>query len=395
MKIADFVKKNYEIFVVNFIALGFIAFTLLAQFGVHIKVAEGVELVPVEIGYSQSTERINGKSVRVSESYVRLQYEYDAQKLFWMPASVVFGSASDSDIEDMIKDGESIKRNVFYNSKSNEVIGVTKSGISILSLYYCNSKIFRYGIWILFLVDIFVGFIIISHKEKTIDMSQYRYYPEDKKKLELDEIVRGMRDFRLLYIFSIPVWAAWGGFVSVLLFAFLPESVANNVRVLGIIAIFVWLIVPLSAIILIKRIAINTDVEKKIIANAYQYLPNVRIDFIEQLQADLYKGLQFMKKHNLVISERYILGSMADVALNPIAIPKDQIREIAYVYRSITTIKYHFVVQEVYFRLKNGKEIRMPVGDRNNLGLTLKALEDCGTPIIDVSQEKKYGGRGK
>ena len=165
MKIADFVKKNYEIFVVNFIALGFIAFILLAQFGVHIKVAEGVELVPVEIGYSQSTERINGKSVRVSERYVRLQYEYDAQKLFWMPASVVFGSASDSDIKDMINDGDPINRNVFFNTKSNEVIGVTESGKSIFSLYYNNSKMFRYGIWILILCDIFVGFLLYLRKK--------------------------------------------------------------------------------------------------------------------------------------------------------------------------------------------------------------------------------------
>ena len=389
MKIIDFVKKNYEIFVVNFIALGFIGITLLAQFGVHIQVDKGVDLVPTEIQYIQSSQRVSG------ERYIHFRYEEDTQKSFWVPSSVVFGRAGDDDIKDMIEDGDSIKRNVFYNTRSDKVIGVTKSGRSVLSLYYYNSKMFRYGIWILLLCDLFVGFLIISQKKKTIDMSRYRYYPEDKRKLELNEILRWMRDFRLLYIFSIPVWAAWGGFASVLLFAFLPESVANNVRVLGIIAVFVWLIVPVSAILLIRRIAINTDAEKKIIANAYQYLPNVRIDFIEQLQADLYKGLPFMKKHNLVISERYILGSMADVVLNPIAIPKDQIREIAYVYRSITTLKYHFVVQEVYFRLKNGKEIRMPVGDRNNLGLTLKALEDCGTPIIDVSQEKKYGGRGQ
>ena len=391
MKIIDFVKKNKEIFIANFIVLGFIAIILLAQFGVHIKVDKGVNLVPTEIQYSQSTQRVSEKTVYVSEGYVRLKYKNNAQKSFGVPASVVFGRARIDDIEDMIKDGESIKRNVFYNSKSNEVIGVTKSGISILSLYYCNSKIFRYGIWILFMVDIFVGFIIISHKEKTIDISQYRYYPEDKRKLELDEIIRGMRDFRLFYIFSIPVWAAWSGFISVLLFAFMPESVANDILVIRIIAIFVWLIVPLSTIIVLKLIIKNTDKKKDIIGNACKYLSNVGDDFLEQLQADLYKGLRFMKKHNLVISDRYIIGSITGMAFSPMAIPKEQIREIAYAYYSQSTIKYHFVIQEVYFRLKNGKEIMMPVGDQYNLGLTLKALEDCGAPIIDISQEKKYG----
>ena len=168
MKIIDFLKKNYEIFVVNFIALGFIVFTLLAQFGVHIKVDEGVALVPVEIGVSQSTRHINSKSVLVNERYVRLKYENDAQKSFWVPASVVFGRASDDDIEDMIKDGDSINRNVFFNTKSNEAIGITKSGKSILSLYYSNSKMFRYGIWILILVDIFVGVLVKSKNKKSM-----------------------------------------------------------------------------------------------------------------------------------------------------------------------------------------------------------------------------------
>ncbi|MDE6674915.1 MAG: hypothetical protein K2K19_08935 [Acetatifactor sp.] len=97
----------------------------------------------------------------------------------------------------------------------------------------------------------------------------------------------------------------------------------------------------------------------------------------------------------MVISERYIIGSITDLTFNPIAIPKEQIREIAYVYYEIATIRYNLVVQEVYFRLKNEKEIRMPVGDRCNLDLTLRALEDCGAPIIDITQEKRYGRRRK
>ncbi|MBD5444255.1 MAG: hypothetical protein HDR29_01760 [Lachnospiraceae bacterium] len=173
MKIIDFVKKNYEIFVVNFIVLGFIVFTLLAQFGVHIKVDNGVELVPIEIGSSQSTVHINSKFVPVSERYVYLKYEKNAQKSFWMPASVVFGRADEDDIKDIIKDGDSIKRNVFFNTKSNKVIGVTKSGKSILSLYYYNSKMFRYGILLLIICDIFVGFLIKHNNTKSKDCGIY------------------------------------------------------------------------------------------------------------------------------------------------------------------------------------------------------------------------------
>lgn len=166
MKMIDLVKKEWEIFVVNFIVLGFIAIIMLAQFGVHIKVNQGVDLVPIEIGYSQSTVHMNSKFVDVYEANVRFKYENNAQESFWIPASVVFGRAGEDEIKDMIEDGASIKRNVFLNTKSDKVIGVTKSGKSILSLYYCNSKFFRYGIWILIIVDIFVGLVIKFAKKE-------------------------------------------------------------------------------------------------------------------------------------------------------------------------------------------------------------------------------------
>ena len=166
MKIIDFIKKNTAILVVNFIVLGFIAITLLVQFGVHIKVDEGVELIPVEIGYSQSTRHINSKFVPISERYVRLKFESNVKKPFWVPADVVFGKAAVDEIEDMIKDGNSVKINVFYNTKSDEVVGVTNSGKSILSLYFYNSKVCRYGILILLLVDIFLVILIMfAHKK--------------------------------------------------------------------------------------------------------------------------------------------------------------------------------------------------------------------------------------
>lgn len=377
MKIIDFVKKNYEIFVVNFIVLGFIAIILLAQFGVHIKVDKGVDLVPVKLG--STTER-----------YVYLEYENNEQMSFWMPVSVVFGRTGEDEIIDMIKDGVSIKRNVFFNTKSNKVIGVTKSGKSPLALYYHNSKLFRYGIWILIIVDVFVGFLIKSRNtksQKTIDISQYRYYPEDKRTLELNEILFWMRDFRVLYIAFIPVWAIWGIFV----FSFFYVGVIAAEGAVGIIIKLILLTIPLGVIILIRRIAKSKDEKKRLFKNAHKYLSNVGEDFLEQLQADLNKGLPFMKKYNLVISDNYIIGSMADIVLNPMAIPKEQIGEIAYVYYEIVTIKRHYVVQEVYFRLKNGKEIRMSVGDRNNLGLTLRALKDCGVPITDITQKKRSG----
>ena len=133
------------------------------------------------------------------------------------------------------------------------------------------------------------------------------------------------------------------------------------------------------------------NAKKRILKNAYKYLSNVGDDFLEQLQTDLNKGLPFRKKHNLVISERYVIGCITWGGLNPIAIPKEQIREIAYAAYELVSIKRIIPVQEVFFRLENGKEISMPVSDYGNIGLTLRALKDCGAPIIDISHEKKYG----
>ena len=167
MKIIYFVKKNYHIFVVNFIVQGFIGLTLLAQFGVHIKVDKDVDLVPDEIQYVQSTQYMRRRGiVNASECYVRLKYKRNTKISFWVTASAVFGRVSDDDIKDMIEDGASIKRNVFFNTNSDEVIGVSKSGKTLLSLYYSNSKIFRYGIWILFLCDLFVGLLIKTRNKK-------------------------------------------------------------------------------------------------------------------------------------------------------------------------------------------------------------------------------------
>lgn len=383
----NFIKKNYEIFIVNFIFLGFIVITLLAQFGVHIRVDKGVDLVPVKLEYRGATR------------YIKLEYEDNEQKSFWMPVSVVFGRNSEHEIKDIIYDGDSITRNVFINTKSHEIIGITKSSKSILSLYYNNSKMFRYGLLILFIGDIFIVMmksIQTKKGKKTIEMSQYRYAPEDKGALELNEIIFQLREFKALNFLISLICTMLGIIYSFALVAIYSTGGITGLGLgIGIVIICViFVMIPLGIIALIRKKAKRKDEKNKIIKNANTYLSNVGEDFIEQLQADLNRGLPFMKKHNLAISDRYIIGSLTGVTLNPmaldpIAIPKEQIREIAYVYYTWATLRYRFIVQKVYFRLKNGKEIMLPVNDRYNIGLTLKALEDCRVPIIDITQEKK------
>lgn len=228
-------------------------------------------------------------------------------------------------------------------------------------------------------------------KEKSIDMSQYRYDPEDKRKLELDEIIWKMWDFRLLFIITLPSWLLWVSFVVAFIVVCATSDVtATELVVFSAITLAAFLI-PLGAMMTPVLIVRFMNEKNIILKNAYKYLSNVGDDFLEQLQTDLNKGLPFMKKRNLVISERYVIGSITYGILDPIAIPKEQIREIAYANYTVVTIKRIMPVQEVFFRLENGKEISLSVSDPGNLGLTLRALEDCGAPIIDISHEREYG----
>lgn len=230
-------------------------------------------------------------------------------------------------------------------------------------------------------------------KGKAIDISQYRYYPKDKEKLELDEIIFEMRDFRVLYIISIPIWALWGIITGAILAVYLTEGATATEWVVGIIIIFILFLIFGSIIPFIRYRAKNKSEKNRIIDNANTYLSDVGEDFLEQVQADLYKGLPFMKKHNLVISERYIIGSIKELGLDPIVIPKEQIQEIAYaIYEQMFYIRglYWELRQEFFFRLKNGKEIKVHVNDPFNSELALRALQGCGIKMIDISSKSKY-----
>ena len=156
----NFIKRYKEVILVNLLALGFIGFTLLVQFGVHIKVHPSVDLIPTETQSVQSSRHSRTGSFYTYELYVRLIYKEKPNEYFWLPSVSVFGRASDDEVKEIVKEGNTIKRNVFINTKSHEVIGVTKSGKSVLSLYYYNSKMFRYGLQMLILSDILLALII-------------------------------------------------------------------------------------------------------------------------------------------------------------------------------------------------------------------------------------------
>ena len=66
----------------------------------------------------------------------------------------------------MVDNKEIIKMNIFVNSKTNEVLGVTKRNTSKLALIYRNNKPVKFGSIIIPCVDIFViGLIMLFEKK--------------------------------------------------------------------------------------------------------------------------------------------------------------------------------------------------------------------------------------
>lgn len=67
----------------------------------------------------------------------------------------------------MVDDKETIKMNIFVDSRTNEVLGVTRKSASKLALIYNNNKLVKLGSIIIPCVDLLVfGSIYFSGKKK-------------------------------------------------------------------------------------------------------------------------------------------------------------------------------------------------------------------------------------
>ena len=148
-------SKIISIAFVNFIAIGFIMFTIFARFGTHIEVIKRVDCVPVDISYSKS----------VSARVVLVKSDEDDMDSFWVNAKEIFGTDKERELKEMIEDKESVMLNVFINPQTHEVLGVTKNGTSRLALIYHNHKLLKYGIFILLGVDVFLLVLILLSRK--------------------------------------------------------------------------------------------------------------------------------------------------------------------------------------------------------------------------------------
>ena len=163
-------KSNIIIVIlVNVICIGFIALTVFLQFGSDIEVVRNVEMYPVEQGTSQYST-YNYRLHQTYDSYIRLvKIDTDDEDIepVWVDAKYVFGIDNEKVIKELIEDKDTVRLNVFINSKTGETMGVTTKGTSRWSFFYNNNKLLRYGLIIIPCVDIFlIGLIVFSEKMK-------------------------------------------------------------------------------------------------------------------------------------------------------------------------------------------------------------------------------------
>ncbi|MBO4637629.1 MAG: hypothetical protein J5685_10840 [Clostridiales bacterium] len=231
-------------------------------------------------------------------------------------------------------------------------------------------------------------------------LKRYEYYPNNPRKLTIRAVIHKMRDFRLMYIFSILPWMMWGCLAIVTVTGFLApqtqyEDYQRTMTVLSILTVAGFIIIA-GTMRLITLILKNKDVEKVIRRNTRKILPEIGDSIIEPLAEDLSRGMVFLKSHNIAVSDNYIIGSTNAYTMNPVVFPKNMIEEVAYaIYEdgsvTIPTARglssARIVIQNFYFRLKNKKQVKVPVNDKYQPYLALEALQKAGIKTVELPRK--------
>lgn len=383
-------KSNIiSLVVTNVIAIGFIIFTIFARFGTHIEVIKRMELLPVSVGYSNS------------ERVVLMEPEDDDDiDRFWVNAKYVYGTDKERELRRMIEDEDTIRLNVFIDPRTEEVLGITKKSTSVLGLIYVNHKLFRYGIPMILGADILIVVLMLlsgrkmTEADKDAGLKKYEYNPSDPKKLRLGEVLHKMRDLRLLYILSSPLWLMMLALALACISTWVssgmdPASYGEDSSARWIftgITAGVFLVV-FFIYFMINRILKNRDLRPQILQNMRMYLPGTPENIFDDVERDLSKGMPFLKDHNLGISNNFVIGNLELNKLNPVIIPRQEVVEVVceiFEGRSLTIARNGGVTnarqfyQNFFFRLRNGNYIPVQVNDKFGLWIALAALRKAG-----------------
>lgn len=209
-------------------------------------------------------------------------------------------------------------------------------------------------------------------------LNKYKYHPPDSGSLSLSEVLYRMRDFRLLYILSMPYW--------IICFSLFIADVSMIFGSYGFDwQLFTSLIVFLTSLgigilMLIRSFARKKDDSQRILRNMQSYLPGITEHYIESVCRDLSRGMPFLKSHSIAVLESYILGSRTVWSLDPVVIPKEEIVEA--IYEVWHQYKIGDIVMKIHFLLKNGASVPVAVNDKFGSWLQVEALEQAGIKTV-------------
>lgn len=228
-------------------------------------------------------------------------------------------------------------------------------------------------------------------------LAKYEYRPADPKKLTLKAVLHKLRDYRLLFIFSIPVYIMWISFaIATISMSFIydfksSKDYADMATTYA--ALIVSGLVIAGVYMLIFAVKKATD-SKAAVANTKKYL-QISDSFAEEVENDLAKGMPFLTNHNLGISENYIIGNLTLINFTPVIIPKKEVVEVVYeIFEGATTTVAHNghitnarnFYQNFFFRLRNGNYVPVQVNDKFKLDTALAAIQNAGIKTVELNR---------
>ncbi len=187
---------------------------------------------------------------------------------------------------------------------------------------------------------------------------KYKYYPDDKKKLSLDETMYYMHDKTVIKVFYGVFLFIWGivficGEVGLFVIegATIVEAVVINV------VLFAVLLLVSGVFGFMLYVTKRNGAKYSLDTNSRKYADIVTKDFLGVVEQDLCKGMRF-RSPKLILTEQFILGSLNKVSLAPVAIPVNQVKKIRYdthYFQSSSGGGYMEV--KLYFELSNKKTV--------------------------------------
>ena len=211
-----------------------------------------------------------------------------------------------------------------------------------------------------------VGLFFLAKEKNQVPIifepEAYKYSPEDKKKLSLDETMYYLHDKFIMKMFYGIFLFFWGiGFICCEVGLFVIEGATIVEAVIINIVLFAVLLLVTGFFGLMLYVTRRNGAKYALNTNRRKNVDIKVDDFLKVVEQDLYKGMRF-RSPKLILTEQFILGTLGNGSLAPIAIPVNQVKKIRYsVRRYGWPTGKRYMEAKFYFDLYNGNTVLLYV----------------------------------